>query len=120
MGMAGTDARMRVASVIWPSFKGTFKSDRINTRLPAKASDLASSDNVLTVDMFFYRKENKKGGLHRTHQACIAEQPAPDLFFRESPLTLPTSGPRWYRACGSRTPTRCHTSTQPYPTNTTL
>src|SRR3546814_5187191 len=75
------------------SFKGTFKSDRINTRLPAKASDLASSDNVLTVDMFFYRKENKKGGLPRPHQACIAEQPAPDLFFRESTFTLPTSGP---------------------------
>src|SRR5690606_33498813 len=38
---------------IRPSLSGTFKSDRIKTRLPTRASDLASADSVLTVDINF-------------------------------------------------------------------
>ncbi|MNR29745.1 hypothetical protein D3C85_1471520 [compost metagenome] len=51
--MPGTEARMRVSSVMRPaSSNGTFKSARMNTRLPDRAPALASADKVLTLDIF--------------------------------------------------------------------
>src|SRR3546814_10671853 len=51
MRMAGTDARIRVSSVIAPSFNGTFKSERMKTRLPASAPESANEERVLMVDI---------------------------------------------------------------------
>ncbi len=52
--MAGTEARIRVSSVISPlSLKGTFKSERINTRLPFNSPACANEDNVFTLSILF-------------------------------------------------------------------
>src|SRR5690606_3745283 len=53
--MPGTEARMRVSSLIWPaSSNGTLRSARMNTRLPCSAPALASADRVLTLAMMDY------------------------------------------------------------------
>jgi hypothetical protein len=49
MRIAGTEARMRVSSVMLPALSsGTFRSERMNTRLPASAPAAASSESSLT------------------------------------------------------------------------
>src|SRR5690606_474800 len=37
----------------------------------------------------------------------------PALGRRKTTITWPPSGPRWYRACGWRSPTHCRTTTRP-------
>ena len=52
--MPGTEARMRVSSEMRPaSSNGTFRSARMNTRLPDRAPALASADRVCTLGICF-------------------------------------------------------------------
>ena len=44
--MVGNEARIRASEVTLPSFTGTFKSERMKTRLPAKSKSV-----ILITDM---------------------------------------------------------------------
>lgn len=116
--MPGTEARMRVSSLMRPaSSNGTLRSARMKTRLPDRAPLLASAESVLTLDILYSVPVwIASGACLRKGQIRFPVTGKPTWPLRPVQavrLTWPTSARRWCRACGSRSPTRCRTTTRP-------
>src|SRR5262245_3560757 len=91
--MVGSVARMRVSSPMMPSFRGTLKSTRMNTRLPARSRSLIESFGmgVCEQDAVFNRHRNQAQRFVRLVQALpggAIELPPVQRTFETGPFVV--------------------------------